>query len=169
MRRIFAMVLCVVMIISCSLNVFAAGKSQTSYKVFTGTVPDLGIIVSWGVHFDITANYTNAGTPYRLTKLYTSAYISPKRTDTSNGSITGSVTQTTDYGNTVTRSLLSAFWSNFSGVYPGNSYVYFGKQGTLNKTFYYQATEKGSYTFMNNAAILYNRNHSFTLTIAGPK
>lgn len=152
-----------------TLNCFAATKTASNYKVFTGSVPDLGIVVSWGVNFELIADYSNAGLPYHLNTLRANAYINPKRTDISNGVITGSVAETIDFGSTTTRTIPGSFWTTASGIWDGQTFIYFTKIGSPNKDFYYEAKEVGNFTYANSAAVLYNRTNFLTLSIQTPK
>lgn len=169
-NRIICIFIIVITLFSASsLNCFAATKTASNYKVFSGTVPDMGILVSWGVNFEIIGDYSNAGVPYRLNYLTVNAYINPKRTDISNGVISGSVTETIDFGNSVSRTIPGSFWSTASGIWSNQTYVYFTKIGSPNKSFYYEAKEDGNFTYSNSAAILYNRTNSLSLSIQTPK
>ena len=154
-----------------TVNANAASKSGSDYHVFTATVPNGGIVVSWGITFNTTINYTKGTGAYKATGVSTSAIISPSN-NMGNGKLAASMLETKDYGSTVTRRIApvcDSFWSNQDTIKPTNSYLYFAKKGTLNKSFSYEFEEKGSYSFSYSGGIVHSPNHKFPFAVSGPK
>lgn len=155
-----------------TFSAFGASKSATDYKVFTGSVPDFGILVSWGVNFKLSAEYNTGSSQYYLTRISTSANINPKRGDTSNGQIMHSVAERIDYGNATNRPVApspSSFWKFPGVIEPPTSLTYYSCYGNPNKYFMYEAEEKGNSYFSIPEGIIHNPNHTLILSVSGPK
>lgn len=165
-NRAISIIVILLLTLLIPLDCFAGSKTSSDSQLFNASVPNKGIYVNWRVNFLITADYNNASVPYVLKKIHTTAYIDPKRDSTvGNGAINGSVSESLDHGNTVTRNLSSSFWSHSTGIWSTTAYVYFNKEGTVNKSFSSQASETGNYYFYYPDGVVYNPNYSLNLKV----
>lgn len=158
--------------LSTTLSTFGANKIATNYRVFTGTVPDFGVLVAWGVNFELKAYFNTSSSQYYLTEIRTSAYIDPKRGDISNGYLTHSVDERIDYGSITSRRVAPApisFWTFPAIIIPTTALSYYYAEGNPNKYFMYEAEETGYSYFAVTGAIIHNPNHTLSLVVSGPK
>ncbi len=175
-QKIFIEVGCIFIILimllaMLTVNANATSKSGSDYHIFHGSIPEGSLYVNWGITFNTTINYTKGTGSYTATRVSTSAIISPAH-NMGNGTLAASILETKDYGKTVTRRiapLCDSFWSNQPSIKPKNSYLYFAKTGTLNKTFSYEFEEKGSYSFSYSGGVITNPNYKFAFSVSGPK
>lgn len=144
---------------------FAVTDTSKGSCVFTGSIPDYGF-KSWRVNFQISGTYTGTKAHYKLTKVETNAYIDPARTDVSNGTIVGSITQCADHSDSTTRWTVPGGMTAQTGIWPATACIYFNRYVNPNKAFNYQIKESGAFTFMYGEAVLYNRNFNLDLTIS---
>lgn len=107
---------------------------------------------------------------YTLDDVYVYSYIYPSREyPVHNGTLLGSVTETIDYGSSVTRSLTSSAWSTVTIITPANTGVYFSKERIVGKSFSYLAEETGVFTFGYDDCLVHDREYTLSLQISGPK
>lgn len=156
-------------------NANAATAQHNGYEVFSAAVEGQGILVSWGVHCNLYAEYDNSSLPYKATELEAVAYIHPARSGgISNGFVDAAITETVDFSsNTTTRYILrppASYWIQSSGIFPSPSHIYFNLYCTMNQYFYYGLEERGDFLFTyEDANLYYKRTYTGTLYIGTPK
>lgn len=166
--------LMVALCLGSTVNTYAATKTKvaTGYKAFSGSMESVGIIVAWGVNFKVAGTYETANAQYTLKTVDSTAYIQPKRVDEiGNGTVNATAFQTVDYGNTTSSSVYpsSSAWKRVDEIWSTDTYPYFLRQATPNKTFMYSYVMETKYSFYHPKAVIYSSDASLELSISGPK
>lgn len=166
-KSITIFVLILALILSQTCTTFALSKRTTGYYAPYGPVPNVGLVVSWGINTALTIDYTHINsTTKRVNYADMAAWIDPKQTsNVGNGTVSGNYKQKADsgsYGSGV--SILSL--PGVTTVYPATAYLYFAKRYSSNAIYYNSATGLMSTAFYNsNASILYNNTGQLSNTV----
>jgi len=157
MKKAGILCIVVVLIFAQTSSVFAASKTEESYYAPYGTVPDLGLVVSWGITLKLTLDYTRisdkAGT--RLESAQLIASITPKQSDSAgNGKVDGNLKVTAD-GVSSTMALHSL--PNISVWSDPNTHIYLAKEYRTSRVFTKSCKVTASTAFSNlKAPLLFN-------------
>ena len=166
--RITILVLILTLIIGQTCSVYGLSKRTTSYYAPYGSVPNVGLVVSWWINLSMTINYTHIDTTLkRVDFADLSSWIDPKQTNSAigNGVVSGNYKQKADSG-TYGTGISILTMPNVEAIWPASAYGYFAKRYSSNAIYYSSATGLMSTSFYNaNAPILFNNTGSLSNTV----
>ncbi|MBR0598403.1 hypothetical protein [Sinanaerobacter chloroacetimidivorans] len=166
MKKVSIIIIALLIISSQTCFSSAASKKVTGYFAPYGSVPELGIVVSWGIDLSLTVYYTSiSSTSSRLDDAYVVVSMTPKATAAAgNGSATGTLKEKADGSSYSSRSLSSLPWQDI--IHDPSTYIYESRKWHSLRVFNSSATIQVPVTYINtNAIYLFNNSGTVTATI----
>lgn len=148
------------------LTAFASSKSATGYFAPYGSVPDLGLVVAWGIDLSLDVYYTQiSSSSSRLDDAYFIASMSPKATEAAgNGQVGGTLKEKADGSSYSSRSLASL--PGFVVIHDPSTFIYQARKYHSLRVFNSSATIQVPVAYTNtNASWLFNTTGTVTVTV----